>query len=468
MKKNSKKLLSVVLAMVMVLCCLPIAGVTFSVGAENDGYYTYTVKNGEATIAYCDESISGDVVIPDTLGGYPVTSIGNSAFVYCTGLTSITIPDGVTRIGDEAFYHCTSLTSITIGNNVTSIGDYAFDGTAYYNNDSNWEDDVLYIGNHLIKAKNSISGAYNIKDGTKTIADGAFSGCAGLTSVTIGDSVTSIGDLAFEYCTGLTSVTIGNSVTSIGSRAFWGCAGLTIITIPDSVTGIGKAAFYNTALYNNDSNWENGVLYIGNHLIKAKSSVSGVYAIKDETKSIADYAFLDCDNLTSIIIPESVVSIGYKAFGYYYSHSVDNYERIYNFTVNGYRNTAAETYANENGFSFIALDEEHTHTFGEQIIGQPTCTKDGEKIFKCRQCDYSYTEVIPALGHTDNDNDGNCDRCGEKTGEPVNPPEPTNPSENCSCSCHKKGIANFFFKILLFFQKLFKKNQVCKCGAWHY
>ena len=421
--------------MVMALCAVPFSGVTFEANAlEKTGKcgenvsYTYDPSTGEVVISgtgamYDYEGSSSpffkgsikSVVIEDG-----VTSIGDWAFYYYRGLKSVTIPNSVTSIGDQAFEYCTSLTSIVIPNSVTSIGYEAF---------------------------------YN---------------CTGLTSITIPDGMTSISMWAFNGCTGLTSVTIPDSVTSIDYGAFANCTSLSSITIPDSVTSISKAAFYNTALYNNDSNWENGVLYIGNHLIKAKSSVSGVYTIKDETKIIADSAFLDCHNLTSIIIPESVVSIGYKALGYYYSHSVDNYERIYNFTVTGYRNTAAETYANENGFAFIALDEEHTHTFGEQIIGQPTCTKDGEKIFKCRQCDYSYTEVIPALGHTDNDNDGNCDRCGEKTGEPVNPPEPTNPSENCSCSCHKKGIANFFFKILLFFQKLFKKNQVCKCGAWHY
>ena len=88
---------------------------------------------------------------------------------------------------------------------------------------------MLYIGKHLIEAKTSISGAYTAKQGTKTIANSAFEGCTGLTSVTIGNSVTSIGYYAFEGCTGLTSITIPNSVTSIGYYAFEGCTGLTTI-----------------------------------------------------------------------------------------------------------------------------------------------------------------------------------------------------------------------------------------------
>ena len=124
-----------------------------------------------------------------------VTSIGERAFYYCSGLTSVTIPNSVTSFADYAFAHCSSLTSVTIPNSVTSIG------------------------------------------------GGAFYGCSGLTSVTIPNSVTSIGEAAFQYCSSLTSVTIPNSVTSIGNYAFYNCSGLTSVTIPNNVTSIGGGAF---------------------------------------------------------------------------------------------------------------------------------------------------------------------------------------------------------------------------------
>ena len=101
MKKNSKKLLSSLLAMVMVLCSLPFAGVTFSASAENSGYYTYTVKNGKATITDCDMSISGDVVIPDTLGGHPVVKIGDYAFEGCSSLKTVDL--GATEADMKAY-----------------------------------------------------------------------------------------------------------------------------------------------------------------------------------------------------------------------------------------------------------------------------------------------------------------------------------------------------------------------------
>ena len=104
-------------------------------------------------------------------------------------------------------------------------------------------------------------------------------------------------------------------MTSISFGAFSGCSSLTSITIPDSVTSIGSGAFFNTGYYNNTDNWSEGVLYIGNYLIKADSrQIDSAYAIKNGTKCIADWAFIECVNLTSITIPNSVTNIGNYAF----------------------------------------------------------------------------------------------------------------------------------------------------------
>ena len=289
----------------------------------------------------------GDVKIPDS-----VTSIGYSAFSGCTSLTNITIPNSVTwigdafedctslisievsydnenyssvhgvlfnkdetelitypagktdseyvisnnvtSIGDSAFRSCTSLIGVTIPDSVTSIGASAFYDTAYYNDESNWDKDVLYLSNCLIDTNYNfdLTTDYIIKDGTRIIADSAFR-WSGITNVTIPDSVTSIGNYAFEDCTNLASITIGNGVTSIG-----------------------RWAFYNTAYYNDESNWNTGVLYISDCLIDTNDDFDSTtdYIIKDGTRIIANYAFSGCTSLTSVTIPNSVTSIGSSAF----------------------------------------------------------------------------------------------------------------------------------------------------------
>ena len=121
-----KKLLSIFLAIVLIITAMPLGTFEFKASAATSGYYTYSVSGGKATISDVSTSISGAVTIPSTLGGYPVTSIGDAAFSGCDSLTSITIPDSVTSIGIYAFYYCSNLTSITIPNSVTSIGSYAF------------------------------------------------------------------------------------------------------------------------------------------------------------------------------------------------------------------------------------------------------------------------------------------------------------------------------------------------------
>jgi len=251
----------------------------------------------------------GKIVIPEG-----VTCIGRYAFSDCDEITSVAIPDTVTKIEGSAFENCTKLASITIPDSVKEICFDAFAGTRYFKDKKNWQNDVLYIGNHLIKANKTISGSCIIKDGTVLIADDAFSGCKMLESVNIPNSVKSIGSSAFQNCSELTEVTIPDSVTNIPSYAFNFCEKLASITLPDSITSIGSGAFGYTAYYNDASNWQNGVFYVGNFLLKAQSTLSGKYAVKDGTIFIAYSAFDNCNELTSISIPKSVKYIDGNVF----------------------------------------------------------------------------------------------------------------------------------------------------------
>ena len=269
-------------------------GTTYSVTSIGDNAFygcssltSVTIPNSVTSIgsqAFWECSSLTSITIPKG-----VTSIESSTFYHCSSLTSVTIPNSVTSIGSQAFWECSSLTSITIPENVTSIGFGAFYSTGIYKDESNWENNVLYIDNYLIKAKTSISGSYAIKEGTRLLANQAFDGCSSLTSVTIPNSVTSTGDNAFDGCSSLTSITIPNSVTSIGSGAFDGCSSLTSITIPNSVTSIGSYAFYEC------------------------SSLTSI-TIPNSVTSIGSRAFSGCSSLTSITIPNSVTSIGGSMF----------------------------------------------------------------------------------------------------------------------------------------------------------
>lgn len=158
-----------------------------------------------------------------------VTAIGDGAFVGCNGLKSIVIPDSVTSIGARAFKSCTSLASISLPNIVKKIGTEAFFDTAYYNNSANWDNGALYIGNHFIEADFSIEGRYIVKEGTKTIAGGAFTACIFLSRVILPGSLVSIGDYAFAGLEELTSITIRSQVEYIGSFSFNECVKLDTI-----------------------------------------------------------------------------------------------------------------------------------------------------------------------------------------------------------------------------------------------
>ena len=241
-----------------------------------------------------------------------ITSIGDGAFEGCAGLTSIAIPNSVTSIASAAFQGCVDLANISLPNNIKHLGSGTFYNTAYYNNDLNWENDILYIGKCLVDAKKDIAGSRTVKNGTKLIADGAFSSCESLTDITIPDSVTSIGEGAFYYCIGLTSITIANSVKSIGESAFECCTKLTDIKIPNSVTDIADKTFKECIALTKLA-IPNGVKSIGKYSFYGCSDLISV-TIPDSVTSIEYWAFKDCTDLKSVTIPNGVTSIGEATF----------------------------------------------------------------------------------------------------------------------------------------------------------
>ena len=283
MKTNLKRNLLQTCLLAVVVLALP---------AAVEAQFTY-ITNADNTITITGYTGSGgDVAIPATINGLPVTDIGDEAF-YGTVLTNVTIPDSVTNIGDDAFADCYGLINLTIPDSVINVGGGTFD---YCYNLAN-----VIIGNGVVN-----------------IGDHAFYGTR-LTSVIIPNSVTNIGDWAFadvglnfggDIFDGLTNVTIGDHVTRIGNYAFYQATSLTDLTIPDSVTCIGDHAFDGCS---SDTGYPGGLTDV---------------VIGNGVATIGNYAFFNCPYLNRVVIGSGVTNIGDYAFAVNDLHYYGGYSRL--------------------------------------------------------------------------------------------------------------------------------------------
>ncbi len=255
--------------------------------------------------------------------GNSVTTIESSAFKGCSSLTSIDIPNSVTTIESSAFEGCSSLTSIDIPDSAIKIGRSAFSGCD--NLTFNVYDNAKYLGNAtnryhaLMEVVSSDITSCDIHENTKVIADSAFSNCENLTSIEIPDSVTTIGNSAFFACDSITSIDIPDSVTTIGDNAFFVCDNLTF-NVYDNAKYLGNATNGYLALIEKVSGDITSCEIHGNTKIIAGGAFSGCditsIDIPDSVITIGDYAFGSCRYLTSVDIPDSATFIGYGAFAW--------------------------------------------------------------------------------------------------------------------------------------------------------
>ena len=281
-----------------------------------------------------DGYYSGDIIIPEKVKGndgveYVVTSLSESCFKDCSGLTSITIPSSVTSLGASCFEYCSGLTSITIPSSVTSLG------------------------------------------------GGCFYACRGLTSITIPSSVTSLGNYCFSYCSGFTSITIPSSVTSLGEGCFSGCSGLTSVTIPSSVTSLGEWCFQHCSSLTSIT-IPSSVTSLG---VGCFENCSGLETVYFKGKEPENTSQSEIPTTTIIKVPTEYLQDYKDAFGY-------SYKYIYAWNPDGSGDDtkpvtpcAAPTISYESGklkFASETAGAEYHYTITDADMASDAYSKDGK------------------------------------------------------------------------------------------
>ena len=305
--KNTKKIISLLLSVLMIITSIPLMAVN-SFAANSD--FVINNYNGTVTVQKYTGSASY-VSIPSG-----VTDISEFAFSGCNTVETVYIPQSVAKIGfarlvSNAFSGCLSLKEIIVA-----------DDNAYYSSRNgvlfNKDKTTLY---YYPAAKSDYS--YTVPQSVTAIRSHAFGEAKRLVEVNITSNVNEIDDGIFDSCSSLKRVTLSSGCTSITPYMFRNCTSLESITIPNTVTDIYYEAF------------------------RGCTSLKSI-VIPNSVKKVPYYCFVNCPSLEFVYVPASVTEIEEGAFGY---REYDN--KLSNFTIYGIKGTAAEEYANSNGFTFV-------------------------------------------------------------------------------------------------------------------
>lgn len=376
------------LVMISAITAMPVFAVDTRESAEEeltDGVFTYELINGTYTLTKCSTSAIVDRV-PEMRNGYSVTAIADYAFINCTAISSLTIPDTVTSIGASAFTGCTSLKEISLSNRITTIPNGLFMGCsllesidipdsvntiesyAFYNcsalkdielpeslstiepmafaecssieniNTNNtenfvFENGILYNNSktNIYRASTKLTGDIYIDNNVTAIEAGAFSVCAGIENLFFPSSLKTISEDAFGYCVSLKSIDFAEGLTTISPIAFKHCTSLESADFPTTLIEIGEGAFYNCSSLNRA-------------------------VIPEGVETIGNGVFTDCPKLEQISIPKSVTAIGDNAFGYTLDES-GNYILDKSVKMSVYSDSAGAKYAKDNKINYSTVDK---------------------------------------------------------------------------------------------------------------
>lgn len=254
-----------------------------------------------------------------------VTVLGDGCFSGMTSLTSVELPHGVTNIGIQTFADCTALARVFIPATVTVIDSGAFKNCASLT-EMTVPDSVTYLGSGFLAGCSSLESLTVpfIGEAVKTSGEsrqyplgyffgtGSYVGGVSTTQYFYNSGTSSLSSSRYYIPASLVKVTVTGGRILTG--AFQNCGNVTEIVLGDGILGIAKDAFNGSAPYLDGTNWENGVLYIGKHLVAAELDVSGDVTVKAGTLTVAEYAFQNCVGIISVTVPDSVKCIGLGAF----------------------------------------------------------------------------------------------------------------------------------------------------------